>query len=84
MLKKSNKIVIIDILERFQKVYIYLNPFAPCDSNQNTDLPSNSNISKTVRVNTALTRWFLRVFDKLSNDIQVDRLFSCGSVVIDV
>ena len=26
----------------------------------------------------------MRVFDKLSNDMQVDRLCTCGSLVIDV
>ena len=50
----------------------------------NTDLTLNSNISKMVRVNIAFTRTFLRVFDKLSNDIQADRLCPCGSLVIDV
>ena len=27
---------------------------------------------------------YIRVFDKLSNDMQVDRLCTCGSLVIDV
>ena len=39
----------------------------------NTDLALKRNISKTVRV-----------FGKVSNDIQVDRLCPCGSLVIDV
>ena len=47
----------------------------------NTNLLSNSNILKTVIVNIAFT---LRVLDKLSNDMQVDRLCSCSSIVIDV
>ena len=44
----------------------------------NTELPSNSNIFKTVRVNIN------KLFDKLSNGMQVDRLCACGSQVIDV
>ena len=27
---------------------------------------------------------FQRVFDKVSNDVQVDRFYTCGSLVIDV
>ena len=51
-----------------------LNPFSLCGSEgHNTGQPSNNNISKIVRVNIVVTRKFLRVFDKLSNDIQVDR-----------
>ena len=49
----------------------------------NTDLPSTNNTSKTVRVNIAFNL-FKRVFDKLSNDIQVDRLCTCGSLAIDL
>ena len=38
-----------------------------------------------VRVNIASKNPdFLRVFDKLSNDIQVDSLCFCGFLVIDV
>ena len=41
----------------------------------NTDLPSNSNISETVRTNVVIVRpFFERLFNKLSNDTQVDRL----------
>ena len=47
----------------------------------NTDLPLSSNISKTVKVGILFIR---RIFNKLSNDIQVDRLCTCGSLVIDV
>ena len=49
-----------------------------------TDLPSNSNISKAVTVNIAITEDLERVFDKISNDNRVDRLWNCGSLVIDV
>ena len=55
-----------------------------CCADRNTNLPSNSNISKRVRVNIAFTRTFQRVFEKLFNDIQVDRLCTCGTLVIDV
>ena len=51
----------------------------------NTDLPSNSNIWKMVRLNTAFTRTCLKeIFYKLSKDVQVDRLCTCGSLFIDV
>ena len=50
----------------------------------NTELPSNSNILKTVRVNIVFTKIFFLKIDKLSNDIQVDRICTCGSSVIDV
>ena len=51
----------------------------------NTNPSSNSNISKTIRLTIAFTRkFFERVFNKLSNDIQVDRLCTCGSLVTDV
>ena len=62
----------------------------------NTDLPVNSNFSKTVRVNLHRaflnplnanpTKWSntLKQFVELSNDIQVDRLCNCGSLVTDV
>ena len=51
-----------------------INPFAPCD----TDLATNSNkhyLNKNL---------FKRVLDKFSNDNQVDRLCTCGSLIIDV
>ena len=57
-------------------------PVTRC-AGHSTDLHSNSNISKTVRVNNAFNL-FKRVFDKLSNGIQIDRLCTCGSLVIDV
>ena len=61
-------------------MYNIINPF-----DDNTDLPSDINISKTVGVNNAFIRNFLkRIFNKLSNDMQVDRLCSCDSRVIDV
>ena len=54
------------------------NPFAPC-------APLDSNISKTVRVNIAFALIiFKRIFNKLSNGIQVDTLCTCGSQVIDL
>ena len=49
----------------------------------NTDLPSNSNISKNGD-SKHCQRLFLRACDKFANDIQVDRLCTCGSLVIDV
>ena len=49
-----------------------------------TDLFSSSNISKTVRVNVVFTQnIFERIFDKLSNDTQVDRLCTYGPPIID-
>ena len=50
----------------------------------NTDLPSDSNISKTVRVNIAFDRTFFKKIFKLSYGIQVNRIYTCGSQVIDV
>ena len=50
-----------------------------------TDLPSNSNILKTVKVNVTINDIFLKkIFDKLSNVTLVCRLCTCGSLVIDV
>ena len=46
----------------------------PRSVGDNTDLPTNSNISKTVNVNIVFKRTFLEIFNKLSNGIQVDRL----------
>ena len=50
----------------------------------NTDLSSDSNISKTVRVNIPFANIFKRIFNKLSNGMQADRLCTCGFQVIDV
>ena len=52
-----------------------------CD---NTNLLSDGNFSKTIRVNITCTEIFLRMFNKLSNGMQGDRLPTCGSQVIDV
>ena len=49
----------------------------------NTDLPSNCNISKMARVNIAFKKCFLKRINKLYNYMQVDRLCTCGSLVID-
>ena len=56
----------------------------PRSVGDNTDLPTNSNISKTVNVNIVFKRTFLEIFNKLSNGIQVDRLCNYDSQVIDV
>ena len=48
------------------------------------NLPSYSNISKTLRVNTGFTALFKTIFDKLSYDIQVGIFCICSSLVIDV
>ena len=45
-----------------------------------TDLPSNSHISKTVLVKGTFT-FYERKFKKFSKDTQINRLFSGGSVV---
>ena len=51
----------------------------------NTELPSKSNISKNGKAKHYLHDVFQRVFDKkLSNDIQVDRLWTYNSIVTDV
>ena len=47
----------------------------------NTELLSNSNVAKTVRVNIVSIEYFKEY--KLSNGIQVDRLCIGGSEVID-
>ena len=46
----------------------------------NTEIPLNKKISKTVRANIV----FIPTFDRLSKDMEVDRIFTCGSLVIDV
>ena len=53
-----------------------------CCAGHNIDLDSNSNISKTVRVNTLFAKKM--DFNKFSNNIQVDRLCICSFLVIDV
>ena len=62
------------------------NPFTPCDPlcGHNTDLLSNSNISKTVRVNIAFITAFLKEY--FIRFLIVSRLidFACDSLVIDV
>ena len=56
----------------------------PSLAGHNTDLPLHSNISKKVRVNIAFARnIFYKIFNKLSNGMQVNRLCTCGSKVID-
>ena len=46
----------------------------------NTDLPSSRNISKAVKVNLAFIVPFFKKKGKLSCDIEIDRLHTCGSV----
>ena len=60
-------------------------------ADDNIDLPSDSNILKTVRVNIAFAATFFKEYStsflmvcRLSNGMQVDRLCTCGSQVIDV
>ena len=55
-----------------------------CWAGHNTNLTSDSNISKTVRVNIAFDKTFFKKIFKLSNGIQVNRIYTCGSQVIDV
>ena len=49
-----------------------------------TDLPSDRNISKTVRVNIAFSVTFLNNIQQALNGLQVDKFCTCGSQVIDV
>ena len=50
------------ILEKMSKSYLILSlPLSRC-AGHNTDLPSNSNISKMVRVKTVFTRTFFKVY----------------------
>ena len=60
-----------------------LNSLLPvaCCLTHNTDLLLKWNISKTMRVTIAFITFFERVFNKLSNDIQVDRFCTYGSLV---
>ena len=59
--------------------------FVPRWGGGNTDQTSDINISKTVGVNIAFNRiYFQRTFNKFSNGMQVDRLCSFDSRVIDV
>ena len=60
-------------------------------ADDNIDLPSDSNILKTVRVNIAFAATFFKEYStsflmvcRLSNGKQVDRLCTCGSQVVDV
>ena len=56
-----------------------------CYAVPNTNLYLNSNILKTVSANIVFTNHvFQRVFNKISDDMQVDRLCTCGYLVIDV
>ena len=49
----------------------------PRRAGDNTDLPSDSNVSKMVRANIAFTKHiFKRMFNELSNGMQVDRLWT--------
>ena len=48
----------------------------------NTNLSTQRSISKTVKVNSYSMQVFERVFNIFSNDIQVDRICTCGSLVI--
>ena len=57
----------------------------------NADPLSESNILKTVRVNIAFAATFFKEYStsflmvcRLSNGMQVDRLCTCGSQVVDV
>ena len=49
----------------------------PRRAGDNADLPSDSNVSKMVRANIAFTKHiFKRMFNELSNGMQVDRLWT--------
>ena len=64
-----------------------LQPFlftVPRWAGESTDVYSNNNISKSVKVNDTLKKWNKRVFNKFSNDVQIDRLCTCRSLVIIV
>ena len=66
--------------------FTILLPVTRC-SGHNTDLPSNNNILKIVRVNIAFTKaFFLKkiIRYKLSNHVQVDRLCTCGSWFVEL
>ena len=63
------------------KIFLLIRPqYRP--KGHNTDLPLDSNISKTERL--TLGNIFQRIFNKLSDGMQDDRLCTCGSQVIDV
>ena len=53
-------------LNEFKQITIAINPFAPWNllCRSYTDLPSNSNISKTVRVNIFFTQALLKEYSK--------------------
>ena len=59
-------------------IYIYIYTNVTRYAGNNTDLSSDSNI-----LNALMVKIMQRIFAKLANDIQVDRLCTCGSLVID-
>ena len=63
--------------EKLSKLTIsLLLPRWACENmGENTDLNSNGNVSKTMNV-------FQRIFNKLSNYMQVDRLYTCGCSLV--
>ena len=68
----------------FTKNLTLLLPVARC-AGHNSDLSSNSSTPKNDGSKHCFPEnYFQRVIDKLSNDIQVDRFGTCGSLVIDV
>ena len=85
LFKERSFVLLIILTTRYYIAFsIYLSfPVTHC-AGHNTELPSKSNMLKTVRINIAFPITFKRVFDKLSNDIKVDRLCTCDSLVIDV
>ena len=77
--------VLLHLKQKFVFSSITLSLPVPRWTGHNTDLPLDSNISKTVRVNIAFALNILkRIFNKLSNGIQVDTICTCVSQVIDV
>ena len=68
----------------FKKHLLTLSLPVPHWAGDTTILPTNSNSSKTVRVNVAFTDLFERTFEKLPNGMQVDGLCICCSQVTDV
>ena len=87
----KNYIKMLQVLENvtilsYNVAIITLSLLLPGWARDNAGLHSKSNISKPVRRNVALfwTVFFIRLFNNLSNDIHIDKLFGCGSLAIDI
>ena len=72
---------LINILDKCDSTFnLTLSLLVTCCAGHNTGLPSNSNISKTVRVNIAFTTTFLKEY--LISFLMISRLADYAIVVL--